>query len=349
MRSASDQHEAETASAFEENASDADLSARPQERFLEPPTGRRAARLRFAGMLALALLVHVALIVAFLWRDAHDRAQVAKIDEIPVEIVQEPPPEPPKPPPPPEPKPPPPPKPKEDLRPAFSAPRAPSEQQVETQRTQEKNAAPSVQPKPQEGKPAPQEAAAPPHEAAPAQSKQDEAAKEEDTSKPDAEALDKAKPKASKQPPKTKEAKATTKHKQKPTNDLLASLAAPAFAPDVSFAKPTPKTKVYGGTEDVRWMAEVEGMLESKVSQLPRNAHWQSGGKVVVFFHVDASGRVISREIYQKSGYPEIDALAMRALAAAAPFPPPPPGIEHGLVWVTKFDGQLPTIHVNKN
>ena len=33
------------------------------------------------------------------------------------------------------------------------------------------------------------------------------------------------------------------------------------------------------------------------------------------------------------------------ALKAAAPFPPPPPGLERGLIWFSTFDGQAPVLH----
>ena len=261
-----------------------------------------------------------------------------------MEVVVEPPPEPEKPKPP-EPKKTEPPKPKEDLRPAFSAPRAPNEEKLQTERMQPKTSVPKAAQPPSEGQPQPRPQVAQPKEAAPAQTKEETAAKEDDKTKPDAEALDKAKPKIAKEA-KTKEAKAAPK--QKKAADLMASLAGSSALPELSFSKPTPKAKVYGGTEDVRWMSEVEGMLESKVSQLPRTAHFQTGGQVLICFHVDENGRVTVKEFCRKSGFPDVDQLAMRALVAAAPFPPPPRGVEHGLVWSSVFDGQLPSVHISK-
>ena len=326
-----------------EDATDEALVAHDSERLVvSRPRRSRMGRGWFWVLVVLALIIHAAIIAAFLWHDAHDEVKVASAEETPVEIVVEPPPEPPKPP---EPKKPEPPKPKEDLRPAFSAPRAPNEEKLQTERTQPKTSVPKAPQPPSEGQPQPKPQMAQPKEAAPAQTKEDVAAKEEDKSKPDAEALDKAKPKVAKQA-QTKAAKPAPK--QKKTPDLMASLAGSSALPELSFAKPTPKAKVYGGTEDVRWMSEVEGMLESKVSQLPRTAHFQTGGQVLICFHVDESGRVTVKEFCRKSGYPDIDQMAMRALLAASPFPPPPRGIEHGLVWSSVFDGQLPTVHISK-
>ncbi len=316
------------------------------------------ARTRFALVLLVVLLVHAGLIAAFLLRDRNTEMQVAASEETPVEVIVETPPEPPKPlppaPPPPDkkPPPPPPPRPKEDLSPAYSAPRKENQETLKTDKLQEKTSVPKAPQPPQEGTPSPKAAAAPPKEAAPpSDAKEDTAAKEEDKTKPDAEALDKATPKSSKaptpKPPKTKAAKASPKTNQK-TKELFASLSGSDALPQMTFAKPSAKTKVYGGTEDVRWMSTVEGMLEEKVGKLPHTAHWQAGGHVAICFHVDGTGKVTIKDWCQKSGYPDIDQIAMRALVQASPFPPPPPGVEHGLVWVSQFDGQLPTAHVSK-
>lgn len=336
-------------------AADGDLVAAGEERFLPParPRLQLAARGRFLLLLLLALGVHVALIAAFLLRDRTAPTQVAEI-ETPVEVIVEPPPPPPapapEPPKPPEQKPPEPPKPRprEDLSPAMSAPRAPNQDNVKTDAKEAKSTAPTKMPTPTLGQPqAPAPAATPPDTRAPTPPDKEDTAKEEDKSKPAAEALDKARQKAAKaKQNRTREAKAAPKRKS--VSEALASLGgAPDFGA-MSFARPTPKTKIYGGTEDVRWMSEVEAMLEAKVQQLPRTAHWQAGGHVAICFHVDVSGRVTVKEWCQKSGYPDIDQIAMRALVAAAPFPPPPPGVEHGLIWSSVFDGQLPVLHISK-
>ena len=320
------------------------LAARADERFLDPVRGARAARARFLALVALIVLIYAGIIAALLWRDAHAPVQTAQSEETPVEIVVEKPPEPPKPQPPAKKEPPPPPKPKEDLSPARSAPRAPNEDQTKTETKEAKTAAPNKLPTPAQGQPQAAPAAAPPKEATPDETKKEEAAKEEDLTKPDAEALDKAKPKATKKEAKSKEAKAAPKVKRIP-NALAALAGAPSLDATMTFAKPTPKTKIYGGTEDVRWMSEVEAMLEAKVQKLPHTAHYQTGGNVAICFHVDTTGHVIERDFCKKSGYPDIDQMAMRALLAAAPFPPPPPGLERGLIWGTTFDGQVPTLH----
>jgi TonB family protein len=332
---------------IDESVLEAPLTAATAERFEEDAAQPTAGRTIFYGLVALAVLLHAAIIAAFLYRDSHDTVRVTQSAETPVEIVVEKPPEPEKPKPPPEkkPEPPPPPRPKEDLSPSVSAPRAPSDTKVKTEAKEAKTAAPTQLETPAKGQPKATPANAPPKEAAPAETQKDLAAKEEDQSKPDAEALDKARRKAAKaKQSKTKEAKAASKQRRLP-NALAALAGAPSLDTNLTIAKLTPKTKIYGGTDDVRWMSEVEAMLEAKVQQLPPSEHFQSGGKVAICFHVDVSGRVLLQEFCAKSGYPDLDRLAMRALQAAAPFPPPPPGLERGLVWVSTFDGQLPKLH----
>lgn len=343
-KTAEDAPERGTAS-FAPETDYATLAAREDERFLDPVRGARAARARFFALVALILLLYVAIIAALLWHDARTPVETAQIQETPIEVVVEKPPEPPKPPPPEAKKPPPPPPPpKEDLSIARSAPRAPSEDQIKTETKEAKTAAPTKLPTPTQGQPQSTPATAPPKEAAPDETKKEEAAKEEDLTKPDAEALDKAKPKAVKKEAKSREAKAAPRAKKIP-NALAALAGAPSLDATMSFARPTPKTKIYGGTEDVRWMSEVEAMLEAKVQKLPHTAHYQAGGNVAICFHVDTTGHVIERDFCKKSGYPDIDQMAMRAFLAAAPFPPPPAGLERGLIWGTTFDGQVPTLH----
>ena len=328
----------------EMDVAEASLAATEDARFFETG-GRRGISRRFISIVALVLLVHAGLIAAFLLRDRHADLQVAQQqEETPIEIVVEKPepPKPPVPPKPPEPKQPEPPKPKEDLSPAYSAPRAPTEDKLKTETKEAKTQAPTKMPTPTQGAPAAAApAAAPAKEATPDVAKE-EAAKEEEK-KDAAEALDKAKRKQAKKQAKTREAKTSS---QKVDPRLLASLGgAPNFGATMTLAKPTPKAKIFGGTDDMRWMSEVEARLEAKVQQLPKTAHYQSGGKVAICFHVGPDGRVLLQEFCEKSGYPDIDALAMRALHAAGPFPPPPPGLERGLVWVSSFDGQVPVLH----
>ena len=321
------------------NAAATTLTAREDQRFFAlEKRARFWSRSRFIAILILVLVVHAALLAYLLYRDSTATMQTAQIEETPVEIVVEPPPEPPQPPPPQQKKPPPP-KPKEEIeKPAFSAPRAPNEEKAETNKTDQKTQSPKAATPPQEGQKAPPQQASQPKGELKPESKDDAAAKPEED-KPDAEALDKAKPKVAPKPA-TKQAKPSPKAKK--TRDAIASLSGESTLPDFTFAKPTPKAPVYGGTEDVRYLAIVQGMIMNKVKQLPRLNRYQEGGQVAVYFHIDEGGRVIAQEILKKSGSPEIDRLAMDAVRQAAPFPPPPAAVPHGLVWGSSVDGRLP-------
>ncbi len=324
-----------------EKATEPALVAREDQRFFaRERRGAFWSRSRFLVVLALVLLAHAGLLVYLLHRDAETPVETAKIDETPVEIVVEKPPEPPKPPPaPPKPKQPDPPKPKEEIeKPAFSAPRAPNQEKVETNRTDQKTQAPKAATPPQDGQPKPPQQASQPKEESKPEAKEDAAAKPEED-KPDAEALDKAKPKVAAKPA-TKQAKPAPKTKK--TFDALASLSGSSSLPDMTFAKPTPKAPVYGGTEDVRYLAIIQGLIMNKVRTLPRLNHYQEGGQVAVVFHIDDSGRVLAMGLGQTSGSPEIDRMALNAVSQAAPFPPPPRGIPHSLIWGSSVDGQLP-------
>lgn len=293
----------------------------------------------FYPILVLVLLIHAAALIYFYYRDNKAAMETALLDETPVEVVIEPPPEQPKPPPPPQKKPEPPkPKPEEQIeKPAFSAPRAPNKETVDTKSTDLKTQAPKAPAPPQQGVKAPPQQASKPQDENKDTAKEDAAKPEED--KPDAEALEKAKPKVA---PKAAAKPVTKAPLTKKTQDALASLSGESDLPNMTFAKPTPKAPVYGGTEDVRYLAIVQGLIMQKVKTLPRLDHYQDGGEVAVYFHLDDSGRVISMEILKKSGMPGIDAMAMDAVRQASPFPPPPRGVPHGLVWGTSVDGQLP-------
>ncbi len=324
----------------QDKAPDPSLVAREDQRLVA--RDRRAAfwsRSRFGVILLAVLLAHAGLLAYLLHRDGEAAMETAKLEETPVEIVVEKPPEPERPPPPPQRKPPEPPKPKEEVeKPAFSAPRAPNEEKVETNRTDQKTQAPKAPTPPQEGQPKPpQQASQPKDESKPAATEDAAAKPAED--KPDAEALDKAKPKVATKPA-TKQAKPSPKTK-KPL-DALASLSGASSLPEMTFAKPTPKAPVYGGTEDVRYLAIVQGLIMQRVRTLPRLNRYQEGGQVAVVFHIDDSGRVLTMGLGQTSGNPEIDRMALNAVQQAQPFPAPPRGTPHSLIWGSSIDGQLP-------
>lgn len=57
----------------------------------------------------------------------------------------------------------------------------------------------------------------------------------------------------------------------------------------------------------------------------PRGIHLP--GEVLLAFTLDTEGRLVTAEIMRPGGNVQLDRLALRTLANAAPFPPPPPAV----------------------
>ena len=73
-----------------------------------------------------------------------------------------------------------------------------------------------------------------------------------------------------------------------------------------------------------RWQAETRRLIEGAL-RLPRGARARQA-RVGIGFEVDALGRLVSVEVMAPSGQPALDAAAVAAVRAAAPFAPPPAG-----------------------
>lgn len=73
-----------------------------------------------------------------------------------------------------------------------------------------------------------------------------------------------------------------------------------------------------------RWQAETRRRIEEAL-RLPRGARAR-GARVEIGFEVDADGGLVSVRITAASGQPALDAAAVAAVRAAAPFAPPPEG-----------------------
>ena len=75
-----------------------------------------------------------------------------------------------------------------------------------------------------------------------------------------------------------------------------------------------------------------EGKLHTQIMKhTVRPKSGQRSGQVLVRFTIDPSGEVISREIAQTSGLPNIDAAALATIDRASPFPPAPAELASGL------------------
>jgi TonB family protein len=313
------------------------ISGLAEERFFAPErTDTFWSRSRFGLLLAIVLIVHAAVIGYFLYRDATVPVQLAQAEEIPVEVVVEPPPPPP-PPPPPQKPPAPEPQPKQAMseKPASSAPRAPSEIPVDTKMTDARTEAPKAAPPPRDGQPEPATADATAVEQPAAPEPKDTAALKLEDDKREAEALDKAKPDRESKPD-AQEAKVKPKTQ---ATDAARQLAGLSDVPTYHFATASKMADFPAGTEDNRYLSVVYGKIMSKnryrtSAAARRGAH----GIVSVTFVVDFMGRIARQVVTESSGQPDLDALAMATVRAAAPFPYPPGSGSQQLIWRADFE-----------
>ena len=302
------------------------LVARMEERFVAPFKGDAFAHRTWFVLTLVAIVALYAAVLAYLLvRDEAEPLSPPPPEPAAVDVVVEPP------------KPTPPPqapeqraetKPPELEKPASSAPREANDETVETHQTQKDTHAPKAPTPPVEGRPEPQDQASTPSEAQakPDDAKPDDAAKP-DASDKDAEALDTAVPLPPKRP---------TPPKPKPpakvqvAKSALQRLTGNSELRDFSFARPTKKSPVAGGSEDSRYLSIVFGMIMSHRRSFAFPA--AVDGDVTVAFNVDEGGDLTSIDIVQTSGSRQVDAEAVATIQRAAPFPPPPTGSPHGLI-----------------
>jgi protein TonB len=284
-----------------------------------------ASRRQLTGSLAAILFVHAALIAFILYRDSWDRFETPPEQEIPVEVVAEVPPDPPKPPPEQN-------KPEENYdKPAYSAPRAATQTASNEAGAQTKTEAPQAQSKAQDGAPVPANSAAlTPQVTASAL----RGTAEEKIADDKAEAFETASPLPD---PPPGQAQASAKAENNAAVDLLRQLSAQPSLSGFSFAASTKLAPLTGGTEDNRFMANVFAKILSKKRYPQSAAARHASGTVMVSFIIDGEGGLVYQTISHSSGEPDIDAEAIAAVKAAAPYPPPPPGAPRTLLATLKF------------
>lgn len=298
-------------------------------------------------MLVAAIAFHALLLIILFVRDRADANLDVQQEEIPVELVTEPPPPPP-PPPPPEPKKEekkqekiekPQEKPKIDFseKPAFDAPRKANPEPEKRPTTEEKTQGPTQAAKPVTGseekpdKPAPAQAAAP-------EPAEKTVSRETPEDKPDAEPLDKAAPEKAEAPQqKVKPTKERAKIPNEERAAVARQLAALTPAPNFSFSSRAKISPVDGGTEDMRYLTVIWGMILRQKHDPPGVRSRHVGAVAVVGFFLDDTGHLVHEALYRTSGYPDVDAAAIEAVRRAAPFPPPPPGTRPHLVATIDF------------
>ncbi len=306
----------------------------------------RAARRRFGPLLVAVLLFHATLIAILILGDRPDADANLRDTEIPVEVIVEPPPPPPPPPqekkaepqqkPPPEKQ-----KYEREEKPAFDAPRTPNNETVKRQNTDTQTRAPTqAKPAPaNETKPTPDHPK-PAQNAAPAPAEQTQAPDKPDNT-PDAEPLNKAAPvKAAEAKQRMKPARQKADLPDDQRAAVAQQLASLTPSPDYSIAAESKVAPVTGGTEDMRYLSVLYGLIMRQQHFPPSPHPRHTSAMVVVAFWIDDSGALVHQALYRTSGYPELDAEAMADVRRAAPFPEPPPGEPHGFIAQMGFPPQ---------
>jgi protein TonB len=310
------------------------LAALPEERPIEGPRSSiRVDRRRFTFLIALCFLLHAVplLLLAYL-----GGGQDLAPDEqaIPVEMIDEPPP-------PKQPDPPPPRNEKQaektqfDEKPATDAPRAANEEKVKKDATDDASHAPKPTPDSEstDKKPAsePARSAEKPVDAKAAEA----SAPKPEEDRPDAEAVNAAEIQRPETPDQTKAQQAAPQPAIQPT-PAPPPMPAMAALPDYSFAPASQNTPIAGGKAASTYLTIVYGMLASHMHMpvLPPGRKHSSGE---VSFDVDFAGALIRARVTRSTGVPELDAAAVAAIRAAAPFPLPPTG--NGISLRLNFSG----------
>jgi periplasmic protein TonB len=312
--------------------SEADFTAEPIERLdvPEPPT-RAERRFHVIALIAAAVL-HLLIPLSFfayywLW----PRTIPTAVQEIPVEVVVEQPQPPPPQPKPPEEKPKPPPRPL-DEKPAYDAPADPTEEKVNRESPDKKTeakATPEAPPPPNPGASPKADAPAPaPH---PAEEQKGEAAPPAHDLKPqpDGELPTDQNPKPEDNPTQAAAPAAPPAPPQKaPVGAPL-----PTFEdlPQYQFARSVEKSPVAGGNAESRYFTIIFGKIKP---HLPGRALLDSATKRgTIDFYLDEGGNLIGRKLASSSGSDNLDIAVMAAIAAGAPYPPPPNWSPVGLIY----------------
>jgi len=314
------------------------------ERLFAPQRSRALwSRLRFAALLALCLLVHLAVLWRLLREDSLDVEQMTRLQEIPVEVVVEPPPEAKEEPPAPKEEPP---KPKEepkpqkqemsrDVEPAVDAPKEANKEKVERETAEEEMKASRVAPPPEEAAPkseppqAPEDAHREMNKPEP-----DSAAKEQIEDKPEAEIIKPSEP-APKSTPEEKQTQKEAKPapKKGEAKSIAEQIASLAPLPEMKFGTPAKPSPIGGGNAKTTYLSILYGLIMPKMRIPPGTRQRPAIGRGEVVFFIDDAGNLTHQAIEQSSGIPELDAAALRAVRAAAPFPAPPRGHPHAMVF----------------
>ncbi len=304
---------------------------------------RRAlvVRPRFLMFLLLCLLAHLSVLAFLLWEDwrlAREAPPIA--EEIPVEVIAEPPPPGRQQPPGPEPEKPPeeqkqqpkPPPPLEDEKPAFDAPEAESKTKSDVNAPEVKDL---KTPKNAPEKDAPKDDK--PQGMKDGEDEEGKAKAPEETKetplkdKSDAEIIEQAAPE--KKPQENPDPNEKGPVKKGEANSIADQLAALAPIPDYKLAAPRKFSPVGGGHAKTTYLTILYGLIMPHMHIPPRVRGSGAIGRGAVVFYIDELGNLTHQAVHQPSGAPDLDAAALAAVRRAAPFPAPPRGLPHSMIF----------------
>jgi protein TonB len=106
--------------------------------------------------------------------------------------------------------------------------------------------------------------------------------------------------------------------------------------PDYSFAPMSKNTPIAGGKAASTYLSIVYGMLASHM-HMPAIPPGHPHGRGEISFDIDFAGALIRARVTKSTGIPALDAAAVAAIRAAAPYPFPPTG--NGLSLRLNFSG----------
>ena len=103
--------------------------------------------------------------------------------------------------------------------------------------------------------------------------------------------------------------------------------------PDYQLAAPPKPSPVGGGQAKTTYLTILYGLIMPHMHIPPRVRASQTMAKGVVAFYIDEMGNLTHQAVYKSSGAPELDAAALAAVRRAAPFPAPPRGLPHSMLF----------------
>jgi protein TonB len=283
-----------------------------------------AARRRFVFIIVFCLFLH-ALGIGLVVRYGGSTPPAPEQQEIPIEVVAEQPPDPP------------PPQPQQsqqqpaqksqfDEKEATDSPRAKNEEKPQKEAVDKESHAPKAEPTPEPAEMKPAKDPAPSEKATEAKTAEDSAPlqKDDHTDGEPLKAADQPKP----DPAQTK-AETTAPQPEKPQPAAKPPTTAKA-APDYAFAAASSYMPNSAGNASSTYLSIVYDMVHSHMN-LPKVAAGRRHTMGEIEFYVDYGGGLVGAKVIKSTGLADLDAAAMAAIRAAAPFPLPPTGSGIGL------------------